>query len=178
MNWAEDEQAINQIAYTLDVSRRGARLAGITGLKGPGQLIVVRRNMGEARFRVVWIGRPRSPQEGQVGIECVEPDKTELCGPDHLCLFYSSREEAGCRKVSRVRNQTERSDSPDWPFGALSISPKSRRTRNDCGGFSLLIHELWKATVFIRTPRTGQFRGLQRERRKAGEHVRAGSSWL
>ena len=76
VNWAESEQAINQIAYTLDVSRKGARLAGVTGLKGPGQLIVVRRNMGEARFRVVWIGRPRSPQEGQVGIECVEPDKT------------------------------------------------------------------------------------------------------
>ena len=76
VNWAESEQAINQIAYTLDVSRNGARLAGVTGLKGPGQLIVVRRKMDEARFRVVWIGQPRSPQEGQVGIECVEPDKT------------------------------------------------------------------------------------------------------
>ena len=73
--WAESEQAIKQIAYTLDVSPRGARLGGVKGLKGPGQLIVVRRNMDEAQFRVIWIGRPRTPEEGQVGIECVESDK-------------------------------------------------------------------------------------------------------
>jgi hypothetical protein len=73
--WAESEQAIRQIAYTLDVSPRGARLGGVKGLKGPGQLILVRRNTDEAQFRVIWIGRPRTPEEGQVGIECVESDK-------------------------------------------------------------------------------------------------------
>jgi hypothetical protein len=73
--WAECEQPIKQLAYTLDVSPKGARLAGIKGLKSPGQLIVVRRNTDEAQFRVVWIGQLRTPQEGQIGIECVEPDK-------------------------------------------------------------------------------------------------------
>ena len=73
--WAENKQAIKQIAYTLDVSPRGARLAGVKGLTGLGQLIVVRRNTDEAQFRVVWIGRSRTPQEGQIGIECVECDK-------------------------------------------------------------------------------------------------------
>jgi hypothetical protein len=73
--WAESEQAIKQIAYTLDVSQRGARLAGVKGLKGPGQLIVVKRNTNEAQFRVVWIGRQRTLEEGQIGIECVECDK-------------------------------------------------------------------------------------------------------
>ncbi len=73
--WAESEQAIKQIAYTLDVSRRGARLAGVKGLKGPGQLITVKRNTNEARFRVVWIGRLRTPEEGQIGIECIECDR-------------------------------------------------------------------------------------------------------
>ena len=73
--WEESEQAIKQIAYTLDVSQRGARLAGVKGLKGPGQVIVVRRNTNEARFRVVWIGRLRTPEEGQIGVECVECDK-------------------------------------------------------------------------------------------------------
>jgi len=73
--WAESEQAIKQIAYTLDVSPKGARLGGVKGLKSPGQVIVVRRNTDEARFRVIWIGRPRTPEEGQIGIECVESDK-------------------------------------------------------------------------------------------------------
>jgi hypothetical protein len=72
--WGENEQAIKRIAYTLDVSPKGARLGGVIGLK-PGQLIVVRRNTKEAQFRVVWIGRPRTPEEGQIGIECVEADK-------------------------------------------------------------------------------------------------------
>lgn len=75
MAWAESEQAIKQIAYTLDVSPKGARLGGVKGLKSPGQLIIVRRNTDEARFRVIWIGRPRTPEEGQIGIECVEDDK-------------------------------------------------------------------------------------------------------
>lgn len=64
-----------QIACTLDVSQRGACLTGVKGLKGPGQIIAVRRNASEARFRVAWIGRPRTPQEGRVGIECLDPGK-------------------------------------------------------------------------------------------------------
>lgn len=73
--WSECEQPIKQLAYTLDVSPKGARLAGVKGLKEPGQLIVVRRNTDEAQFRVIWIGRLHTPQEGQIGVECVETDK-------------------------------------------------------------------------------------------------------
>ena len=73
--WREREEDIKQTAYTLDVSPKGARLGGVKGLKGPGQLIVVRRNTDEAQFRVIWIGQLRTPQEGQIGIECVESDK-------------------------------------------------------------------------------------------------------
>jgi hypothetical protein len=63
------------MACTIDVSQRGARLAGITELRAPGQVISVRRNTSEAQFRVVWIGKPRTPHEGHVGVECVEADK-------------------------------------------------------------------------------------------------------
>jgi hypothetical protein len=69
------EHAMKQIAYTLDVSRRGARLAGVKGVESTGQFITVKRNANEGRFRVVWIGRPRSPQEGQIGIECLDCEK-------------------------------------------------------------------------------------------------------
>ena len=75
VTWADSGRSTRQNAYTLDVSRKGARLAGVTGLTDPGQLIAVRRKTSEARFRVVWIGQPRTPQEGQIGVECVDPDK-------------------------------------------------------------------------------------------------------
>jgi hypothetical protein len=75
VTWAETGRPTKQNAYTLDVSRKGARLAGVTGLTDPGQLIAVRRKTSEARFRVVWIGQPRTPLEGQIGVECIDPDK-------------------------------------------------------------------------------------------------------
>jgi hypothetical protein len=75
VTWTESERAMKQMACTIDVSQRGARLAGITGLRAPGQLIAVRRNTSEAQFRVVWVGTPRTPHEGHVGVECVEADK-------------------------------------------------------------------------------------------------------
>ena len=31
--------------------------------------------MNEAQFRVKWIGKPQTPHEGQVGVECVDSDK-------------------------------------------------------------------------------------------------------
>jgi hypothetical protein len=75
VTWAQSGQATRQNAYTLDVSRSGARLAGVKGLTDPGQLIAVRRKTSEARFRVVWIGQAHTPLEGQIGVECVDPDK-------------------------------------------------------------------------------------------------------
>ena len=76
VTWSQDGKARKEYACTLDVSRRGARLASVTGLDGPGQVVAVRRKTSEARFRVVWIGPPHTPCEGQIGVECIDPDKT------------------------------------------------------------------------------------------------------
>lgn len=76
VTWAEEGQARREHTCTLDVSRSGARLASVKGLQEPGLFIAVRRKTSEGRFRVVWIGPPRTPYEGQVGVECVDhPDK-------------------------------------------------------------------------------------------------------
>jgi hypothetical protein len=75
VTWTEKKHAIQQVAYTIDVSPKGARLAGLAGLEGSGQLILVRRKASEAKFRVVWVGRSRTPVEGQCGIESVDRDK-------------------------------------------------------------------------------------------------------
>jgi hypothetical protein len=75
VTWADGGKKTSFSACTIDVSQKGARLIGLTSLKAPGQLIVIRRKASEAQFRVIWIGKPQTPHEGQVGVECVDANK-------------------------------------------------------------------------------------------------------
>jgi hypothetical protein len=75
LTWVDDGKTITLTVCTIDVSQKGARLAGVAGLKASGQLIAIRRKTSEAKFRVVWIGKPQTPHEGQVGVECLDNDK-------------------------------------------------------------------------------------------------------
>lgn len=57
----------------LDSSERGFRLGGIHNLRR-GQVVELVLGEGStspARCRVVWIGKPGSKQEGEVGVESV-----------------------------------------------------------------------------------------------------------
>ena len=58
---------------TYEISTNGARLVMPPGIKVTGQTIWVQRQNRRARYKVVWIGEPGSSQEGQVGVECLEP---------------------------------------------------------------------------------------------------------
>lgn len=64
-----------QETYTVDISRRGARLEWLSSLKGAGETIEVQRGREKARFRVVWIGDIGTPQDNQIGICSLEPSK-------------------------------------------------------------------------------------------------------
>jgi PilZ domain len=64
-----------QTARTAEVSAKGARLEGITCLKQVGDVIGVQYRNQKARFRVVWIGVKGTPEEGQIGIACLDSDK-------------------------------------------------------------------------------------------------------
>ncbi len=64
----------SQTARTLDVSRFGARLEGISCLASAQTIEVKRGWWRKARFRVVWAGAPGTPEAAQVGIRSVEPD--------------------------------------------------------------------------------------------------------
>ena len=66
---------INQTGCTVDISQHGARLKGLPCWSGPGETIGVRHGTEKARFKVVWIGKPGTPQEGQVGLSCLETGK-------------------------------------------------------------------------------------------------------
>lgn len=75
--WGMDKsgQPFDQTATVSDVSHHGARIEGIRCLKGPGETIGVQCRKGRARFKVIWVGQPGSSEDGQAGIECLEPDK-------------------------------------------------------------------------------------------------------
>jgi len=64
-----------QTAYTIDLSREGARLDGIGFLTSPGQTIEVRRLWRKKNFRVVWIGQIGSNENNQVGVLGLQSEK-------------------------------------------------------------------------------------------------------
>jgi hypothetical protein len=66
---------INQTGWTVDISQHGARLKGLPYWSAPGETIGVRCGAEKARFKVVWIGQPGTPQQGQVGLLCIEAGK-------------------------------------------------------------------------------------------------------
>jgi hypothetical protein len=64
-----------QTAYTVDLSRDGARLDGIGFLTSPGQTIEVRRLWRKKLFRVVWIGELGAAENNQVGVFGLKSEK-------------------------------------------------------------------------------------------------------
>ena len=64
-----------QHARTLDITQRGARLIGIDCVN-VGETIGIQNGDNKARFKVVWMGRENTPKAGQIGVHCLEPDKT------------------------------------------------------------------------------------------------------
>lgn len=65
-----------EMACTYDISTHGARVTGLRCIKEAGEIIVVERGRNKAYCRVVWIGEAGTPLAQQVGIQCVEAQKT------------------------------------------------------------------------------------------------------
>jgi hypothetical protein len=73
--WVEGQRPAFQMACTCDISAQGARLTGVRGVKTIGEVLVVERGKSRAFFRVMWIGKPGTPQHDQVGVQCIEQGK-------------------------------------------------------------------------------------------------------
>ena len=63
---------INLATTTMDISKSGARLKGIKCWDYPGEIIGIRHGLEKARFRIVWVGPPGTPVDGQIGLQCIE----------------------------------------------------------------------------------------------------------
>lgn len=65
--------SFKQIAYTQDVSQRGVRLRGAPPLIERSSVVEVHHGWKKARFRVVWVGGPGTSEDGQAGLESLDP---------------------------------------------------------------------------------------------------------
>jgi hypothetical protein len=108
-----------QDTYTLNVSRRGARLEWVSALKGAGEAIEIQRGRKKARFRVVWIGQIGTAEDNQVGICSMEPEKYIWGVPLPTPV--------------PVRRPLARS-APAKPVALTDSSYQHRRPRYRCGG--------------------------------------------
>jgi hypothetical protein len=69
----QEKRSKTEMACTLNVSPRGARLNGIRNSIKPGDVVTVQRGKEKAIYRVAWVGSREDKTEGQAGMECVEP---------------------------------------------------------------------------------------------------------
>jgi hypothetical protein len=64
-----------QNAASVDITRLGARIQGVTCQIQHGDIIGIQHGSDKARFRVIWVARSGSRNEGQIGVHCVEAGK-------------------------------------------------------------------------------------------------------
>ncbi len=74
--WDGANKPCLEMACTYDISEHGARLGGLRCVKQEGDIIAVERGRSKAFCRVIWIGEPNSELRGQIGIQCLESDRT------------------------------------------------------------------------------------------------------
>ena len=64
-----------QNASSVDITRMGARIQGVSCQIQHGDIIGVQHGTDKARFRVIWVARSGSRNAGQIGVHCVEASK-------------------------------------------------------------------------------------------------------
>jgi len=74
--WDEDKKPGLEMACTYDISAHGARISNLRFVNQTGEIVAVERGRNKAFCRVVWIGDKDSKLHGQIGLQCVEPDRT------------------------------------------------------------------------------------------------------
>ncbi len=67
---------LDQRVSTINVSRRGALLAGIHGMLVAGDLVSLARLQKKEDFRVAWVGSIGTPSAGQIGVAAVDANTT------------------------------------------------------------------------------------------------------
>lgn len=70
------EETVFELAHTLDITPRGARLGAIHQELKPGDRVLVQYRQRKIQFRVVWIKPLEGTSEFQVGVEALDSGET------------------------------------------------------------------------------------------------------
>ncbi|HYA94955.1 MAG TPA: PilZ domain-containing protein [Terriglobales bacterium] len=114
-----------QTAHTITISSQAATLTGVTCLEGPGEVIGVQHGDQKARFRVVWMGRGGTADEGQLGIESLDADK---------CIWAEALEQASSGDGSDPEPEVPGPDPAPQSTQAASTRERRRYPRYRCSG--------------------------------------------
>jgi hypothetical protein len=63
----------SEACCTFEISMTGARLMPFRGAKEAGQVVWLQRQNRRAKYKIIWIGQPKTSQQGQIGVEILEP---------------------------------------------------------------------------------------------------------
>jgi hypothetical protein len=74
--WDQDKKPGLEMACTYDISAHGARISSLRFVNQTGEIVAVERGRNKAFCRVVWVGEPDSKLHGQIGLQCLETDRT------------------------------------------------------------------------------------------------------
>jgi len=66
---------VNQLAYTTDISRSGARVAGVKTMFDVGEVVTVHYKLRKAKFCVCWVGESGTPRTEQIGVSYLTPEE-------------------------------------------------------------------------------------------------------
>lgn len=85
MIWGMDTHSrpFTQPASLRTISGRGATLQGVDAQLKPGDIVDLQYEGAKAQFRVVWLGKPGTEMQGEVGLENLSAD-TQLWDIDPL----------------------------------------------------------------------------------------------
>jgi hypothetical protein len=74
--WGMDAHArpFTQSASLRTISGRGATLQGVDAQLKPGEVVDVQYEGTKAQFRIVWLGKPGTEMQGEVGVENLSSD--------------------------------------------------------------------------------------------------------
>ena len=69
--WGMDANSrpFTQMASLRTISGRGATLQGISAQLKPGDVVDLQYQGAKAQFRIVWLGRPGTELQGEIGVE-------------------------------------------------------------------------------------------------------------
>src|SRR5580693_625492 len=68
-------QVFSEKVSTVNVSRKGAQLAGVRPDIGLDEIVGLTYGSNRVHFRVKWIGEPGTPRAGHLGLLSISPEK-------------------------------------------------------------------------------------------------------